>query len=155
VRRGDERRALRDERQTGSGRLVDVRVEQDRLIAVTLPTQELEQARGVRPLRREPRTLVGKRVRLGQHVPLVILERRAAQARDRKAPDPHRSVQRLAAREVRRPRPVVKGRGRRYLDLVYLREALRHDARVRLGPADDLGPVTLDDDEDGHETPER
>jgi hypothetical protein len=32
---------------------------------------------------------------------------------------------------------------------------VRHDARVRLGPADDLGAVALDDDEDPHSMPAR
>jgi hypothetical protein len=32
---------------------------------------------------------------------------------------------------------------------------MRHDARVRLGSADDLGAVPLDDDEDPHSMPAR
>jgi hypothetical protein len=32
---------------------------------------------------------------------------------------------------------------------------MRHDARMRLGPADDIGAVTLDDHEDLHSMPAR
>ena len=109
----------------------------------------------MRALRREPGLLVGEGVRLEQDVALGILERRASHARHGKAADAHRPVHRLAFRKVRRPAPVVQGVGRRNLHLVDHREAVGHDTRVRLGAADHLGAVALNDDEDPHSIPAR
>jgi hypothetical protein len=109
----------------------------------------------MRTLHREPRLLVGEAVRLEENVPLRVLERRAAGARHRKAAHAHRAVHRLAGREVRRPAPVIERVGRRDLDVVHHSEPVRHDPRVGLGPADDLGAVALDDDEDPHWMPAR
>ena len=153
--RGDERGALGDERKPRRGRLVDVGVEEDRVVRTALAAQELEERGHVRALLDKPLALVGERVRLEEHVVLGVLERRAPDSGDRKAADAYRAIHRLARREVRRPRPIIK-RGRRGdLDLVQLRQALRYDARVRFGTADHLGAVALDDDEDLHGTPAR
>ena len=48
-----------------------------------------------------------------------------------------------------------RGIDRRDFDLVHHRQTVGHDACVRLGPADYLGAVALDDDEDPHSMPAR
>ena len=117
VRGRDERGALGHDRQSRRGRLVDVRVEEDRVVALALAAQELEEVGRVRSLHREPRLLVGERVWLEEDVPLGFLEVRAAHAGDREAPHAHRTVHRLRrpgnaapssssrARSSSRPRP--------------------------------------------------
>ena len=155
VRGRDEPGALGDERQARRRRLVDVGVKEDRVVRLALAAQELEQIRRVRALHREPILLVGERVRLKEDVALVLFERRAPQASHREAPHADGTVHRFAGCEVRRPAPVVERVGCRDLDLVDHRETVSDHAGVRLGAADDLGAVALDDDEDPHSMPAR
>src|SRR5256886_10450115 len=130
VGRGDERGTLGDERETGRGRFVDIRVKEDRVVPAALAMEELEKRGSVRALLDEPPALLGERVRLEEQVTLGVLERRAPKSGDWKAADTHRAVHRLARQEMRRPGPVIE-RGRRGdLYLVQLRQALRDDARV-------------------------
>ena len=130
MRGRDERGALRDEWQARRRRLVDVRVEQDRVVALALATQELEQPWRVGTLHREPRLLVGSRMPLEQDMPLGILERRTAHTGHRETPNADRTVHRFADREMRRPAPVVERVRRHHLDLVHHRKPVRNYARV-------------------------
>src|SRR5207245_8717778 len=106
VRRRYQARALGDERQPGRGGLVDVRVEEDRVVATAFAVQELEERGRVRPLRREPRALLGERVGLEEEVPLGFLERGGAAGGHGEAADAHGAVSGSAGSEVRRPGPV-------------------------------------------------
>src|SRR5205814_4795384 len=132
----DEPGALGDEREPRGRRLVDVRVEEDRVVGLALAVQELEKRGHVRPLRREPGALLVEGVRLEDEMALELLERRTAPGGDREAPYADRAVPRFARREMRRPAPEVERGRRRDLDLVQLREAVRDHACVGLGSAD-------------------
>ena len=52
------------------------------------------------------------------------------------------------------PLVVVACRRGQHLDVVFAGEQPRHERRMRLGPAEDLLAVTLDDDRDPHGTPQ-
>src|SRR5437763_12672559 len=108
MRRRDECGALGHERQARRRGLVDVSVEEARVVALALVAEKLEETGRMRTLHREPRLFVGESVRLEEHVALGILERRASRPRHRETANAYRAVHRLAFRKMRRPAPVVE-----------------------------------------------
>jgi len=158
VRSGNERGALGHDRQAERRRRVDVRVEEDRVVLASMRVQELEQLRHDRALMVRPRELVAQVVLFLEHVPLEGLELGIAAGGHGEAPH-EKTVEEVVARPVvRGPGPVVERRRRRDLDGVMLREPLRDQARVLLGPAGDLLAVALHHHEDpppGHGRPMR